>query len=295
MTKIKILSLIIVTIFLFGCTDTEDFWNEYDGIIDDTVPTEDCNTAQQNLATALASYNNSNPEDEDFLEICNNYKVAIQNYISLCSDPGGTYADILAELSCVQSDMTCEEATAATSDAAAAYNAAEAGSEEAYNNCMAYREALITQIDICGDESGALQSTLDGLTCTPPDQGGETATGSISLTAGTAPMLFNRDITYIINETNGTVEIHALHETSDTYYINLVIEQGVTGDDVIDNITLQFTSLFTPSTVAGTPTPYTDSITTNDTTSLAGTFYGDFINADNASLSITNGVIDIQY
>lgn len=61
----------------------------------------------------------------------------------------------------------CAQAVTNAATAAEAYaQAQESGSAaDIATACLAYREALLVQIDACGDESGFLQITLDGLDC----------------------------------------------------------------------------------------------------------------------------------
>ncbi len=292
MTKIKIYSLFLAIFLIFACSDTEDFWNAHDGILEDTQETT-CNNAQQELAMAMSNYENTPTNSDVYAEVCQSYRLALQNYITTCGDPGGTYQERLDDLgNCTNTTMTCEEASQATATAQENYENAEEGSTVQHEYCVAYREALIAQIDVCGDDSGELQNTLEGLDCSTT--GGTEMTGSINLTAGTSNLIFDRNITYTEND-EGNFEIIAIHETTDEYYVTLVIEPLVTGQDMITSLTVKLTSVFFINNAPGTPNPFTDEITQNDDTGIEGTFSGDFVNSNGGDLSITNGVIDLAF
>lgn len=181
------------------------------------------------------------------------------------------------------SNLTCEEATAATLAASQAFDAATSANLEA--KCNAYKHALQNEIAACGDETGALQAMIDDLgDCTI------SSAGSITATVGTLPMTF--DILTITTVGN-TLKIKAEREGSDNF-IYFEVEKLMTGTDIISNfkINLFTRDYFPASTAFGT---FTSTITQNSSTKVVGSFYGIVLDATtNTAQELTQGVIDLN-
>jgi hypothetical protein len=182
----------------------------------------------------------------------------------------------------------CEEATQDAEEAQTAYeNATE---EDLLEACQAYRAALENKIELCGDEDGAIQAILDTLNC-DEDTPEETA-GTITLTAGTMPLVF--DIVTVTQE--GTL-LKILGERSEgtfDYTVYFEVEQDATGQDVFQNFQLSLTSVFYPN--QDQPGfEFHNVVDVNSEGVLSGTFGGYVKNADNGIMNITGGTFEIEY
>lgn len=180
---------------------------------------------------------------------------------------------------------TCEEATQQVEEAQAAYE--NASTEDLFEACQAYRTALENQIEICGDEDGAIQAILDTLNC----EEGTPNTGTITLTAGTIPYVF--DVVTVTQE--GTL-LKVLGETSqgNDYFVYFEVEQGETGQDVFQNFQLSITSNYFPN--QNQPGfEFHNVVDINSDGVLSGTFGGYVKNASNNLLNITGGTFELEF
>lgn len=184
-------------------------------------------------------------------------------------------------------NLTCEEATEATIEAAEAY--ATATDENFVARCNAYRNALEDQIEACGDDTGVLQDIIDGLDCTQP-----TTTGTLSMSLGSAPLEFD-EIT--VTTTGSTRHVHGVKSTTDSYEIDFDIEVGATGADVITNFELRlFSHTYTPVIPAPFGNDWSSNITVNTDSSVVGTFHGELESATTENIQdLLNGVIDVDF
>ncbi len=165
--------------------------------------------------------------------------------------------------------------------------------EENYNSnnteetCNSYKDALNAQISSCGDESGALQSILDGL----GDCSETTTQGTIIVTVGGLLKTFDENIT--ITQNGATLTIRAEHSLTNDW-ISFEVEQGGTGIDIISNFKIFLVSreYFPTSNSAGT---FTSSITTNTSIAIEGSFSGPVEAANNAVVDLTSGMIDLGF
>lgn len=183
-------------------------------------------------------------------------------------------------------NQACESATSLSAVAAQAFDAA---SDENYPTaCEAYKGALQNQIAACGDPSGALQAIINDLgDCTL-----DSSSGGISVTVGTLVKTFETNITVVTVGT--TIQVRAEDGGTANDFIYFEIQQGQTGANVIANfnihlITKDYTPL--PNDEGGN---WASNITINSATGINGTFFGYVTSSDNATISLTNGVIDID-
>lgn len=194
-------------------------------------------------------------------------------------------------LSCSSDDdnetLSCEDASAAVTAAADAYNNATA--ENYVAKCNAYKDALENQIESCGDENGMLQDIVDGLDCTE-----QTTTGTISMSVGSAPLVFD---VITVTTTGTTHHVHGEKSNSTSYEIDFDVEMGQTGADKINNFELRLLSqTYTPSIPAVFGFDWATNITVSSTTSIVGTFEGEVVNASETSAQeLHDGVIDIDF
>jgi hypothetical protein len=183
---------------------------------------------------------------------------------------------------------TCEQAQAATLVAEQAYSSATAANHE--DLCNAYRAALQTEMDVCGDPNGELQAIIADLgDCTL-----STTTGTLSMNLGSAPLAFD----VITVTTNGTTRhIHGEKSNSTSYEIDFDVEVGQTGANKINNFQLRlFSQTFTPLIPAQFGSDWASAITTNSSTSVVGTFHGELANPGQTSAQdLLNGVVNINF
>lgn len=134
--------------------------NCHDEPYEGDFPTEDNNCLAAMLATAEASVNFANASDTDFSILCQIYRDALQDEIEICGDEDGHLQLLLDGLGDCDNGDTCALAIELTE---IAYNDFIVASDLDYEEyCNAYKEALIYQIQICGDD-GTLQSIVDEL------------------------------------------------------------------------------------------------------------------------------------
>ena len=75
---------------------------------------------------------------------------------------------LLGGLQVIGNGSSCLQATQQTAIAQSAYNATDITMPDYTDLCNAYKQALMTQISVCGDSNGTLQALVDGLgTCVP--------------------------------------------------------------------------------------------------------------------------------
>ena len=180
----------------------------------------------------------------------------------------------------ITDDDSCPEEES-TNAAAEAYNA----DTENEGLCNTYREALLAQIDACGDD-GSLQAILDEL----GDCSVATGNGELRVTAGTLTIEFV-DQTVTLEGDVITVEGVSAQGNDEIYF---QVTEGDTGTDVFQNfvLTLNGTEFF-PSTQGFED--FTSDTTVSSNNVLQATFFGIVENADGGDLSLTQGVADLTY
>ncbi len=99
---------------------------------------------------------------QNFSLLCQVYKETLQDQIEACGDATGDLQALISSLgNCVLEDDVCGVAQQNTLNASVAFeNAANADYESL---CNAYRDALLDEIEACGDVDGSLQSEIDSL------------------------------------------------------------------------------------------------------------------------------------
>ena len=81
-------------------------------------------------------------------------------------------------------------------------------------------------------------------------------------------------------------------DTGDTFTFDIVLQQ--TGDNVMQNTILTVGGVVHTPSIEAT-TPFINSITANDGTTIVGTFSGTFTNPDNEEVLTADGMINIIY
>lgn len=178
---------------------------------------------------------------------------------------------------------TCAMAVTATATAKMNYETASDANFAAA--CAAYKAALQTQIQLCGDSNGSLQATVNTLgACTAPVQNN----GTVKVTAGSYAMVFD-EVTVV--KTGNIIKVTGDRSMEgNTYSIYFEVSEGATGPAAMQNFKLNLISSFQPYS-----NQFHSNITTNVQGVLKGTFYGVVINADNGVLDLTQGQIDVTY
>jgi len=281
MKKITALLSFFILLTAFTC---EDEPLEDDFIIDNGNNLT-CAEATSNTAASAQAFVNAT--DATYTQLCIAYKAALTAQIEACGDPTGALQATITTLGdCSTVATDCELAELATDNALDAFDNA---TDATYTQlCNALSIALENEIDACGDPDGSLQGQLNDLgDCIQTSPAVE-----ISVVAGTLQLEF--DVVNVV--TVGTV-LEVTGETSSTandYSVYFEVEQGQTGVDIINpTFVLTTTSEFFPDTQGFDD--FTSNITVNDTGTLQGTFNGIVTSADNANLSLTQGMIDIEY
>lgn len=188
------------------------------------------------------------------------------------------------------SQLSCEDATMATAEAAEAFSTAT--SENYVARCNAYRQALENQIDACGDSTGVLQALIDGLgDCT---ESASPSTGTLSMSLGSAPLTFDQ---ITVTTTGTTRHVNGVKSTTDSYEIDFDIEVGATGADKITNFQLRlFSHTYTPMIPAAFGNDWTSNITVNTSSSVVGTFSGELESATAGNIQdLLNGVVNVNF
>ncbi|WP_299124765.1 hypothetical protein [uncultured Winogradskyella sp.] len=120
------------------------------------------------IASQIARQNYLAAQDDNFEGLCNTYKDTLEYQIEVCGDDGSLQTLINELGNCELNADPCEEAIEATGIAEEAYNNFTEDNFEAI--CNAYKDALMSQIEICGDIDGNLQLIIDQLgDCVPED------------------------------------------------------------------------------------------------------------------------------
>ncbi|WP_400080052.1 hypothetical protein [Winogradskyella sp. R77965] len=137
-----------------------------DDLAECTMVNELCEEAI--TAAQTARHNYLAAEDINFEALCTVYRDALQYQIEVCGDDGSLQTLINELGNCELDADPCEEAIETTTIAEEAYNNFTEENFEAI--CNAYKDALMNQIEICGDVDGNLQLIIDQLgDCIPED------------------------------------------------------------------------------------------------------------------------------
>ncbi|GAB5564021.1 MAG: hypothetical protein Wins2KO_10840 [Winogradskyella sp.] len=157
--KIKILRYSFTFLVLFGCQN-----EPYEG----EIVTEDNSCIIATNATNIASNNFFNSTEEEYSLFCQVYRDALADQIEICGDEDGSLTLLLNNLGNCEIDDPCDEIETQTNLARIAFESAIASSYEVL--CNAYKDALVFQIEECGDD-GSLQIIIDELgECEPENQ-----------------------------------------------------------------------------------------------------------------------------
>lgn len=188
----------------------------------------------------------------------------------------------------VEVNVACVDATAFAVSA-----------EDAYNNdntnadlCNAYKSALQNQISACGDNNGSIQAIIDGIgDC-------ETVINpvviEISLTVGAQAIDFDQVLVVTVGT---TLQVTGESSANSNYLVYFEVEEGAIGMEIINStfvLTLATTDPdYFPSTAGSND--FSSTITENGMGTLVGTFGGLVTNSMGADISVTSGVINIEY
>jgi len=253
-------------------------------------PSGNLSCEQATLNTANAVFAFLNASEENYTELCLAYKTAIQNQIEACGDEDGSLQaayDALGDCG----DTVIDDCQAAIEYVQTTQSAYLSASEENYSQlCSAYADALQNQIDICGDDDGSLQATIDELgdcvySQNTPDQ-------ELSLVAGTLSIDFEEVNVVVENE---MIKVSGTDTSPGSVYsIYFEVEESATGEGIIQNFELTLTSVFYPSEL-DPPFDFTSNIEINEGGQLVGSFGGLVQNEDGGDLNLSSGVINISY
>ncbi len=96
MKLIKPFSLFLTAILALYSCNIEDF----DSGLDDANIALTCPEAAENLQKASIDFASASSDDDNFSDVCNAYKKALENQISACGDPDGSFQTLIDGLSC---------------------------------------------------------------------------------------------------------------------------------------------------------------------------------------------------
>jgi len=110
-------------------------------------------------ALQIASANFSASTNDNYTQVCNEYKIALQNKIDSCGDSSGNLESTITSLGDCSTNNTCTVTSNSASFAESDYNSDNTDTDL----CNAFKSALQNKITACGDASGEIQSEIDGL------------------------------------------------------------------------------------------------------------------------------------
>ncbi|MBO3115281.1 hypothetical protein J4050_00890 [Winogradskyella sp. DF17] len=209
----------------------------------------------------------------------------LQNETQIASDPttGAETTSVIEGFSVWTRDFIDDTCTAE----AATNAAAEAFNEDSTNEdlCNAYRQALLDQIEECGDD-GSLQAILNDLS----DCAAVTSSGELRVRAGTLTIEF---VQQTVSFDGGIITVEGI-SAQGGYEIYFQVAEGDTGTDVFQNfvLTLNGTEFF-PSTQGFED--FTSDTTISSGNILQATFFGIVESEEGADLSLTQGLADLTY
>ncbi|WP_323789732.1 hypothetical protein [Psychroserpens sp.] len=279
MKKLSLLFSLFILLTAFTC-ENEPLEGDF---VSDTELS--CDIATQNTQNAALAF--LDVTVETYAQLCIAYRNALQVQIQFCGDPDGslqTQIDSIGDCGETNTDP-CDDATAASAQAATAYNADTSN----LTLCSAYKAALQTQIAICGDTDGSLQIIIDELgDCTITNM----SSGTLSVTAGTLNIQF---ITNSAVLESGMVIVNGSNtEQGANYFIEFQVPEGTTGVDVMQNFKLTLNDgEFFPNTDGFDD--FTNNITVNSGGVIQGTFGGIVTRTDGADLNLAQGIVDLEY
>lgn len=170
------LFILMAAVTVISCED-EQLEGEFSATGDGSEPgepdpdSETCQNAFDTLTTAQAAF--AGATEANYTQVCSTYSLALQATIELCGDSSGALQATLTSLGDCTTPDPCLQAEIAANAALGAFNNANDDNEEQL--CIAYSNALVAQIEACGDPSGNLQATIDSLNC-----GGDCAAAEIA-------------------------------------------------------------------------------------------------------------------
>ena len=187
----------------------------------------------------------------------------------------------------VNEETQCETAIAATATAEANYEAAtEANFAQ---RCVAYKTALQAQKTTCGDANGELQAIINSLgDCSTPVA---VSDGTITVVAGSNPITFD-EVTVV--KVGTTLKVTGETSAANDYSIYFEVQEGAEGSNIMQNFQIQLTSAFHVYEGEG-QFQFQNTITTNETGSVIGTFHGYVQNDDNGVIELTQGNINLDF
>lgn len=255
-----------------------------------------CNIANQLVTNTENAFNSTPTTDPNYSSVCNDYKNALTNKISACGDPDGSLQTLVDSLGDCTTDTSdpCGIATANANNAEAELNAVPNTDPQYPALCDDYKNALTNQITQCGDADGSIQMIIDSLgDCTISTS---IPSGLISATVGTAAVTYETNIT--ITPIGTTLAVSAEDDQTGST-ISFTVEQNSIGVDIITDFMIEIGTgagfaLYVPTT--NPMEVFTSEITTNNATTMDGTFSGTVQSTGaGPDFEISNGIIDIMY
>ena len=156
MKKTRVLYLSTVFLMAMNCHN-----EPYEG--DLPVEPDSCLLAMQATAEAFTDFSMST--EDSYSILCQIYRGALENQIEICGDEDGSLQVLVDGLSSCSNEDLCVEAIVATENARVDFE--NTTDDDFETLCNIYRDALIYQIEVCGDD-GTLESIIEELgNCQP--------------------------------------------------------------------------------------------------------------------------------
>ncbi|WP_203258258.1 hypothetical protein [Hyunsoonleella ulvae] len=147
------------TLVIISC-NIEPFEGEVNGQTNSDKPAS-CEEAILNTASAAQAFAEVSSSSENYQNLCNVYKTALENQIELCGDEGGIIQIIVNSLSCGEQLSDCDIAKSEVTQAKEAFDNAD--NENYVTLCNSYKSALQEQINLCGTNNDELSSIINSL------------------------------------------------------------------------------------------------------------------------------------
>ncbi|WP_299121368.1 hypothetical protein [uncultured Winogradskyella sp.] len=187
------------------------------------------------------------------------------------------YEDGLEELN---TNTNCDAQTI-TSNAESVYNL----DPSIVQTCIAYRTALENQIAECGDVDGSLQLIVDDL-----GHCGLISAELLKVTVGDFNIVFT---TQIITFENGIITTEGV-SSGGHYEIFFQVSEGDVGLDSFQNFKIRINDTYYFPAYPGNNN-FTSNTLISTNNSFNATFYGTAASVNGIELTLTQGIVDVNY
>lgn len=200
--------------------------------------------------------------------------------------------------------LTCDYATDIAQIRRTNYLATPDTSENFFTVCEAYKEALLFQKQVCGDESGAIQAQINAL----GDCLGANGNGTLMVTVNGELKEF--DIAYVDVVGNEARVTGNITGSSDSIYFHTDLsldlnDPMVSGFDTVRNFIMNIDGVqyedtdpgfpYDPDNPTTHPNNFSGNLLNNTGNAVAGTLNGMIYDISGGSVTLSNGVFNLSY